>query len=90
MNIKEMNYPFDVGVLNSIKRKGIKQAYVADKAGYTRQELNDMLNGRRLIKARDVLNLSLALGITADDIYKAGKDSEDARQEDAPGGLQEG
>lgn len=89
MNIKEMNYPFDVGVLNSIKRKGIKQTYVADKAGYTRQELNDMLNGRRLIKARDVLKLSLALGVTADDIYKAGKDSEDAPEDADTGVLQE-
>ena len=45
-----------------------------------------MLNGRRLIKARDVLKLSLALGVTADDIYKAGKDSEDT-PEDADTGV---
>lgn len=73
LNIKEMNRPFDIGMARVIKEKGVKQIYVAEKAGYTAQELNDMLNGRRLIKANDVLRLSLALEVTADDIYQAGK-----------------
>ena len=75
MNIKEMNYPFDVGVANIIKQKGLKHVYVAEKAGYTKQELSEMVNGRRLIKARDILRISIALGVTADDIYAAGTET---------------
>ena len=51
----------------------MKQTYVAEKAGYTKNELCDMLKGRRLIKACDILKLSIVLGVTADDIYKAGE-----------------
>ncbi len=68
-----MNYPFDVGMAEVIKEKGVKQKYVAKRAGYTAQELCDMLNGRRLIKACDILSLSLAIGVTTDYIYAAGK-----------------
>lgn len=72
MNIRAMNHPFDVGVANIIKEKGLKYVYVAEKAGYTKTELSDMVNGRRIIKAHDILRISIALGVTADDIYAAG------------------
>lgn len=74
MTIKEMNCLFDIGVSKIIKDKGMKQVYVAEKAGYTAQELNDMLNGRRLIKACDILKLATVLEVTANDIYEAGKE----------------
>lgn len=72
MNIKKMNYPFDLGLLRIIKEKGLKQVYVAEKAGFKAQELNDMLNGRRLIKLCDIPQLAKVLGVTSDDIYTAG------------------
>ena len=71
--IREGNYPADKGIARIIKEKGLKQAYVAEKAGYKPQELSDMLNGRKLIKACDILKLSIVLGVTADDIYAAGE-----------------
>ena len=52
--IKEMNVPVAFGISKAIKEKGFKQTYVAESAGYTPQELSDMLNGRRLIKACDI------------------------------------
>lgn len=67
-----MNYPFDLGLLRIIKEKGLKQVYVAEKAGFKAQELNDMLNGRRLIKLCDIPQLAKVLGVTSDDIYAAG------------------
>ena len=76
MTIKERNYPFDIGLSKLILRKGLKQNYVAKKAGYTSQELNDMLNGRRLIKVCDIPMLAKALDVRLDDIYEAGKESE--------------
>ena len=74
MNIKEANSPFADGLANVIRAKGLRNMYVAEKAGYKPQELSDMLNGRKLIKACDILKLSIVLGVTANDIYAAGKE----------------
>ena len=35
----------------------MKQAAIATKAGFTAQELNDMLNGRRIMRAADIASL---------------------------------
>lgn len=40
-----------------IKEKGLKQSVIADRAGFTSQEMNDMLNGRRLIRAADIVSI---------------------------------
>lgn len=61
--IKEMNVPVVFGISKAIKEKGFKQTYVAESAGYTPQELSDMLNGRRLIKACDIPRIAKALGV---------------------------
>lgn len=61
--IKEMNVPVAIGISKAIKEKGFKQTYVAESAGYTPQELSDMLNGRRLIKACDIPRIAKALGV---------------------------
>ncbi|WP_242946276.1 helix-turn-helix transcriptional regulator [Anaerostipes sp. 494a] len=73
MTIKEMNTPFSDGVARIIKEKGLKQVYVAKRAGFTSQELCDMLNGRKLIKACDIPKLANVLGVTVNDIYETGK-----------------
>ena len=72
MNIAKMNYPFATGISHIIKEKGLKQVYVAEKSRIGKQELNDMLNGRRLIKVCDIPKITEALGVTVDDIYAAG------------------
>lgn len=76
MQIAESNSPAAENVARIIKNKGLKQVYVAEKAGYTPQELNDMLNGRRLIKSCDILRLATTLEVTANDIYAVGKEEE--------------
>jgi transcriptional regulator with XRE-family HTH domain len=60
------------GIQKIIVKKGLKNLYVAEKAGFTPQELSDMINGRRLIKACDVPRLATALGVEAGDIYTEG------------------
>lgn len=74
LNISECNEPVATGARHIIAQKGFKNLYVAEKAGFTPQELSDMLNGRRLIKACDVPKLADALGVDAGDIYEAGKE----------------
>lgn len=73
MTIREANEPLVRGIKVIIAEKGLKNLYVAEKAGFTSQELSDMINGRRLIKACDVPKLATALGVGAGDIYAAGK-----------------
>ena len=65
-----------------ISKKGLKQTFVAEKAGFTPQEFSDMLNGRRLMRAIDIASIINALavvGVTANDLfsnYAAGKGGE--------------
>lgn len=63
MTIAESNEPLSNGLKIIIAQKGLKNLYVAESAGYTPQELSDMLNGRRLIKACDIPRIAKALGV---------------------------
>lgn len=63
MTIAEANEPLSKGLKIIIAQKGLKNLYVAENAGYTPQELSDMLNGRRLIKACDIPRIAKALGV---------------------------
>ena len=76
MRIADFNAPAADNISRLIEEKGLKQVYIAEKAGYKAQELNDMLNGRRLIKACDVLKLALALNVNINEIYEVGKKGE--------------
>lgn len=76
MTIAEANEPLATGLKVIIAQKGLKNLHIAKKAGYTSQELSDMLNGRRLIKACDIPRLTKVLNVTSDDIYAAGKKGE--------------
>lgn len=76
MTISEANSPLSNGIKVIIARKGLKNIYVAERAGFTPQELSDMLNGRRLIKACDVPKLAFAMEVKEGEIYSAGKEGE--------------
>ena len=69
MQIAECNAPVAKNIAGVIENKGLKQVYIAEKAGYSPQELNDMLNGRRLIKANDIARISLVLGVDVNCLY---------------------
>lgn len=72
MTIADANEPFATGLKNTIAAKGFKNNHVAANAGFTAQELSDMLNGRKLIKACDIAKLTDVLGVTANDIFSGG------------------
>lgn len=69
VTIAESNAPVAENIAKAIRHKGLKQMYIAEKAGYKRQEFNDMLNGRRLIRVNDVVRISSALGVDANYLY---------------------
>ena len=55
-----------------IKEKGLKQTAIAEKAGFTAQEFNDMLNGRRLIRVVDIAAIIKVLepvGVDANELF---------------------
>ena len=64
--------PIAVGIKLLIEEKGFVQKSVAERAGLSPQQLSDMLNDRKIIKAVDLIPLSKALGVTVNDIYAAG------------------
>lgn len=68
MSILEDNYPVSNKITQFIEKKGMKQVYIAEKAGFTPKELSDMLNGRRLIRVCDIPKLAFALGVTPNDL----------------------
>lgn len=51
-----------------IDKKGYKQCAVAERAGYTGAAFNNMLTGRRTIKAADIIRISKALEVTPNEL----------------------
>lgn len=76
LDINTSNSIVAVRLKNVIKEKGLKQSAIADKAGFSTQEMNDMLNGRRLMRAVDIasiLNVVNEFGIDANYLFNTGK-----------------
>lgn len=55
-------------IYKTIEEKMLVQAKVAKRAGYTPKAFNDMLKGRKLILADDVLKISKALGVSPNEL----------------------
>ena len=53
-----------------IDSRGLKQTFVAEKAGIDYDRFNNMLNGRKLITSDDIIKLVPVLGVTPNDLYK--------------------
>lgn len=69
MSIKNNNQPVADNIAKIIYNLGLKQVAVARKAGYGAQEFSDMLNGRKLIKSRDIEIIANALNVTPNELY---------------------
>ena len=57
-------------VIRIMHEKGLKQGFVANRAGYTYQSFNNILNGRKRIYDVDVLKLAIALDVTPNELFK--------------------
>jgi len=69
LNIKNSNSPVAENIVRLIDESGMKQLAVAERAGYSPQTFNEMLNGRRLIRINDVKNIAKALHVTPNELY---------------------
>lgn len=54
-----------------IKEKGLLKKGVAERAGFTSQELSDMLNNRKIIRADMVPSFCAALGVEPNELFKS-------------------
>ena len=57
-------------VKSIIEQKGYKQNAIARKAGFTPQEFNNLLCGRKTFKADYVEPICKALEVTPNDLYQ--------------------
>ena len=53
-----------------IKEKRYKQYVIGNRAGYTDKQFNDMLNGRKIIVADDIIPIANALDCEPADLLK--------------------
>ncbi|MGN1165114.1 MAG: helix-turn-helix domain-containing protein [Lachnospiraceae bacterium] len=59
-----------------IHSKGLKQSAIAKKAGFSAQEFNDMLNGRRLMRAVEIARIIDVLdGVDANTLFGIEKET---------------
>lgn len=63
-----MNIVID-NIKSIIKSNGLKQKYVAEKAGLTPQDFSDILNGRKRFEINYVVNICNTLGITPNELF---------------------
>lgn len=52
-----------------IEDKGLKKKSVAVKAGYTKQQFSNLINGRKTIKPEDIIKIAMALDVTPNDLF---------------------
>lgn len=69
MSIKKNNQPVAENIAKIIMDLDLKQRAVAKKAGFEPQTFSDMLNGRKLIKLCDVVNIAEALGVSPNELF---------------------
>lgn len=53
-----------------IEQKCLKQSAVAARAGYTPNQFCSMMKGRKIIKDIDIMNIAIALGVDANELFK--------------------
>ena len=58
-----------------IKEKGFVQKAVANRAGFSAQAFNNVLNGRRYLRADEIPRIAGALGCDSKDLYAPPKES---------------
>ncbi len=69
MKIEKCNGSVAKNIKAIILKKGLKQKAVAEKAGFSEKEFSAMLTNRRIIKVNEIMDISVALGVTPNELY---------------------
>jgi len=70
MDISMLNGSVPDAIERIIVNKGMKKCVVATRANMTPQAFNDILNGRRLLKAHDIVLIAKALEVTPNELFE--------------------
>lgn len=70
MSIADYNYPVDKNIAKIIKEKGYKASAVAEKLGISRQQFNDMLHGRKLIKLSLIRKIVETIDVSLEQLFE--------------------
>lgn len=70
INASSYNAMLPVNIACAIKVRGLKNGVIAKRAGFSKQQFSDMLNGRKIIKPCDILAISDAIGISVGDLFR--------------------
>lgn len=69
MSVKERNATVPENIKRIVSEKGFKYSAVASWAGITPVAFSNMLNGRQIIAAYDLVAIADALGVTPNDLF---------------------
>lgn len=69
MNAEKYNAVVPDNIAKLIIDRGLKQGAIAERAGFSKQQFSDMLNGRKIIKLCDVITIADALNVGVDDLF---------------------
>lgn len=72
--------PVAMGIKNIIEEKGLVQRFVAKKAGFSEQQFSSMINGRKVIRACDMIPIAKALDVEIAEIYDSGTYGRDGKR----------
>lgn len=76
MNITACNACVPANITRIVKEKGLKQKHIAAQGGYSETQFSDMLKGRKLIKACDIIALAGAMGVDAGELFRETEEPE--------------
>lgn len=69
MDMKEANEPVAMRISTLLEEKGLKQNVIAKRSGFTPQSFNNMLQGRKLIRACDISTIADAIGVDVNELF---------------------
>lgn len=70
-NLTSDNYVKIVtNIKNILNEKGLKQGFVAEKAGFTDQQFSNILNFRKQLKVEHIPRIAYGLGVEPNEIFK--------------------
>lgn len=72
MSVKERNAVVPENIKRIMAEKGLKCGAVANWAGITVAAFSNMLNGRQIIDANDLVAIADALNVTPNDLFQRG------------------
>lgn len=70
MKNENKNSPCSENLRRIIQERGIKQGFIAEKAGLSKNQISEILRNRRTIRPYELVAISNVLGIQIQELFK--------------------